>query len=114
MLDIDMEIRKGIMFIRLAGCLNSNTISKFNDDVERLLIDNGIRDIVLNLSNLKDIDGYGINTLLESYQVCKSNHGNTIICNINNLIKDKMHKSKLFNYIFEVDSEIDAMKLINI
>ena len=40
MLDIDMEIRKGIMFIRLAGCLNSNTISKFNDDVERLLIDN--------------------------------------------------------------------------
>lgn len=114
MLEIDMEIRKGIMFIRLAGCLNSKTISKFNDDVERLLIDNGIRDVVLNLSNLKDIDITGINTLLESYQVCKNNHGNTILCSINNLIKDKIHNSKLFNYIFEVDSEIDAMKLINI
>lgn len=114
MLEINMEIRKGIMFIRLDGCLNSNTIDKFNDDVERLLIDNGIRDVVLNLSNLKDIDIKGINTLLESYQVCKNNHGNTFICSINNLIKDKIYKSKLFNYIFEVDSEIDAIRLINV
>lgn len=114
MLDIDMEIRKGIMFIRLSGILNRDTIDKFNNDVERLLIDNGIRDVVLNLSNLKDIDLIGINSLLESYYVCKNNHGNTILCSINNLIKDKIYNSKLFNYIFEVDSEIDALKLINV
>ena len=33
MLDIDMEFHKGILFIRLSGCLIESTIEKFDLDV---------------------------------------------------------------------------------
>lgn len=42
MLDINIEFRKGIAFIRLAGILNKTTVGKMNDEVTDMIRDNGI------------------------------------------------------------------------
>ena len=49
MLDIDIENKKGILFVRLYGELSKKTISKWNYDVKDLMIDNGIRNVVFNI-----------------------------------------------------------------
>lgn len=49
MLDINYEIRKGILFIRLGGVLNKNTVSKLQNEVTDMIKDNGIRNVVFNL-----------------------------------------------------------------
>ena len=68
MLDINIEFRKGIAFIRLAGILNKTTVGKMNDEVTDMIRDNGIRNVVFNISEIDYIDVKGINTLLYNYE----------------------------------------------
>ena len=62
LLDINIEFFKGILFIRLNGVLNKNTVSKLKEEVNNLVEENGIRNTVFNVSGLDSIDCYGINT----------------------------------------------------
>ena len=75
MLDINIEFRKGIAFIRLAGILNKTTVGKMNDEVTDMIRDNGIRNVVFNISEIDYIDVKGINTLLYNYELCNQNKG---------------------------------------
>ena len=52
MLDINMECRKGILFIRLGGELTKETVGKLNTEVTELVKEAGIRNIVFNVENL--------------------------------------------------------------
>ena len=114
MLDINVEIRKGIMFVRINGELSKKTISKWNDDVKDLIIDNEIRNVVFNVTNLKTIDVKGINSLLYSYEVCKKNKGVSLLCGLNDSIKNKLKQFHILNYIKEVDSELSALSIIKV
>ena len=114
MLGIDIEIKKGIMFVRVNGELSKRTIDKWNDDVKDLIIDNGIRNVVLNVSNLKTIDAKGINSLLYSYELCNTNKGVSLLCGLNDSIKEKVKRSHLLKFMKEVDSEKAALSLIKI
>ena len=52
LLDINLEFCKGILFIRLKGVLNKNTVNKLKDEVNNLVKENGIRNLVFNISEL--------------------------------------------------------------
>ena len=41
----------------------------FFKEINPLILDNGIKNVVLNFSNLKSIDEYGINDLYNSYLI---------------------------------------------
>ena len=71
MLDINMECRKGILFIRLGGELTKETVGKLNTEVTELVKEAGIRNIVFNVENLISIDMKGISTLFYNYELCK-------------------------------------------
>ena len=43
LLDINLEFCKGILFIRLKGVLNKNTVDKLKEEVNNLVKENGIR-----------------------------------------------------------------------
>ena len=49
MLKVLMEFRKGILFIRLYGTLSKNTLDTFNKEVKEVIINSGIRYVVLNI-----------------------------------------------------------------
>lgn len=114
MLEIDIEMKKGIMFVRASGELSKRTIGKWNVDVKDLIVDNGIRNIVLNVENLTDIDAKGINSLLNSYELCHTNKGVSVLCGINDIVKEKIKKSHLLKFMKEVSSEREAISLIKI
>ena len=50
-----MEFRKGILFVRLSGSFNDDNIKTFNNEVKEVITEAGIKYVVLNLSNLKEI-----------------------------------------------------------
>lgn len=115
MLDINMEFHKGILFIRLSGFLNENTINKLNSEVTDFIKENGISNIVYNVSNLKQIDCYGINALLNSYEACKSNKGKSLLCGMNDaIVKHRIKNSRLLNYMYETSDELSAVNIINL
>ncbi len=114
MLTVGTEFRKGILFVRLRGHLNKDTIYKLNKKVTNLVKNNGIRNIVFNFTNLKSIDLKGINTIFYNYELCKNNKGRSLMCGNNDHIRNKIKKSRLVNYIYETTDELSAIKILNL
>ena len=105
MLKINMEFRKGVLFIRLKGSLTKNTVKSLNDYLIPVIIKQGIKYIVYNLSGLTVIDNYGKESLERGVEAAKLNHGEGLICNT---------KLNLNNKFKIVENELAALSLINI
>lgn len=114
MLNINLEFHRGILFIRLNGCLDETTVEKLESEVTTLIKESGIRNIVFNMSDLDSIDIFGIDSLMANYKICKLNNGNSLICGLNEFIKQKICSSKLLNYMHEINDELSALSYINL
>ncbi len=115
MLNINVEFRKGVLFIRLEGTLNYETVPNLNEEVLNVIKTNGIKYIVFNLENLYYIDIYGINAIMNHYNLVNSYNGKSLICGISNsTVKNKIKKSDILKYLNETTNELTALKLINI
>ena len=55
-----MEFRKGILFVRLYGILDITTIDTFKKEVKEVIIDSGIKYVVLNTYNLESVSSDGV------------------------------------------------------
>ena len=97
MLKTNMEFSKGILFIRLKGDLNKNTVKG--------IIDKDFKYIVLNIDNMYSIDSYSINYINKLYKKLESVSGKMIICDKFNISR------KLLKDIPKIDKEYDAFKL---
>lgn len=113
-MNINMEYRKGIIFLRPKGYLTKETYKKLENKINRIVDYGEFTNIVLNLSRLTRLDLKGISSLFYTYDVIKKYKGNIYICINNEKIKEKLKKHRLLNYIEEIDSELDAFKLIRI
>ena len=92
-----MEFRKGILFIRLKGDLNKDTIKG--------IIDKDFKYVVLNIDDMYSIDSYSIKYLNKIYRLYENNNKKFIIC-------DKFNVSrKLLRDIPKINREYDAFKL---
>jgi len=114
MLNVGTEFRKGILFVRLKGHLNKDTINKLNKKVTKIVKENGIRNIVFNFTNLKSIDIKGINTIFYNYELCRNNEGTSMFCGNNDNIRNKLKKSRLINYVYETKDELSAIRIMNL
>lgn len=114
MLNIGIEFRKGVLFVRLRGHLNKENIGKLNKRVTKVVKDNGIRKVVFNFSNLKSIDIKGINAIFYNYELVKKNEGRSLMCGNNDNIRKKLKKSRLINYVYETSNELTALKILNL
>ena len=109
MLDINFEFRRGVLFIRLNGSLVKGTIRDFDSLVTTLIRDNGIRNVVFNLSGLSKIDLKGISRLFYNYELCKKNRGISLLCCVDNVnIHERIKETRLFNYMTFVNDELCA------
>lgn len=113
MLDINFEFRKGILFIRLKGDLIKRNIQILDDEVTSLIKDNGIRNVVFNVSELDKIDLKGISRLFYNYELCKKNRGVSLLCCVNNRnILDKIKNTRLLKYMLQMNDELSAFDFI--
>ena len=114
MLEIDVEFKKGILFVRLSGILSKTTVGKLKDEVTSLVKDNGIRNLVFNITNLEMLDMKGINELLYNYELCKLNKGISMICGSNDLVRRRMKNSRILKYMYEISDEMSAVHILNL
>lgn len=113
MLDINFEFRRGVLFIRLRGILTKNTVKKLDEEVTTLIRDNGIRNVVFNVSELDKIDLRGISRLFYNYELCKKNRGVSLLCCVDNdNIHEKIKGTRLLKYMVDVNDELCAFNFI--
>lgn len=101
MLKINMEYRKGILFVRLKGNLNANTAPKFEEYTIPIIKDYGIKYVVYNLSELVSIDSRGENALIKGGDEAKINDGRVLI--VNNSINSNLEYDKISNELVALD-----------
>lgn len=112
LLEVNSECRKGIFFVRLNGILTKETVKILREEITNLVIDNEIRNIVFNLSELKKIDTKGISELYYNFELCKKNKGISLICGINDSIDKQIKNARIIKYINEINDELSAFNLI--
>lgn len=115
MLKIELEFRKGILFVRLNGKLNKYTKNKLDEEVLPVILKHGIVNLVINLDKLTSIDTYGINALININSVVYSLNGKLIVCSISNdEVKNKLNNKEYVSKFYEVSNELMALGVINI
>ena len=72
MLKVLMEFRKGVLFVRLYGSFD---ISTFKTKVKEVIINSGIRYVVLNINNLDDISKEGVKEIKNLRKIIKKIDG---------------------------------------
>lgn len=104
MLKINTEFRKGILFVRLSGKIDSETyLENINELVEIM----GIRYIVLNIENIKGINVNSINHIIDYNNQISKEKRCLLICDKN------VRRNKIFkNMIPNITCEIEAFSLI--
>ena len=106
MLDYDFIFKKGILFIRLKGNINKNTSRVLTDEIDPLILDNGIKEVVLNVANLNDIDSDGILAIYNCY-LKLNKESNVSLCEIPSYLRNKF--KFLLKYIKEREDEITIL-----
>ena len=112
MLEITKEFRKGILFVRLNGILNKDSVAYLNKEVTKLVADMEIHNVVFNLEELKAIDMDGVNAILYNYNLCKDNNGISLLCGVNKSIKNIVNHN-LCN-MFQIKDEMKAINMVEI
>lgn len=98
--------------MRLKGELTKNNYLLLREEVTNLVKDNQIRNIVFNLEDLTKIDIKGINELYYNFELSKKNKGFSLLCGINDKIKEQIKKARITNYMNEINNELSAFSLI--
>lgn len=75
MLKVLMEFRKGILFVRLFGVLDCTTINVFRSEVKEVIVESGIKYVVLNTSNLDGITKDGVKEIKSLKKIIKKTDG---------------------------------------
>lgn len=101
MLRINMEYRKGILFVRLKGNLNANTAPKFEEYALPIIKDYGIKYVVYNLSELHSLDSDGEKALIRGGEEAKVNDGKVLI--VNNRINSCLDYDNVSNELVALD-----------
>lgn len=115
MLEIALEFRKGILFVRLNGELSKKTIPILQSEVTETILQNGIQNVVFNMEQVKSIDMKGLSSLLYHYEICKNRKGSCYICNVSNeWIRMKLKKNRIFNYLHEMDNELTILHEVTV
>lgn len=105
MIKINMEYRKGILFIRLKGELTRFTYEKLMNYLIPMIREKGIKNIVLNLNSINLIDNYGKAAIKSIISETKYHSGKGLICNT---------KTRFDESIRVVKDELTAFNLLKV
>lgn len=106
MLNVDVDIVRGITFIRLEGDLTDKTFKDLDLEINNLLYNLEMHFYVINFVDVFDIENSVFNKiqnkLCEIFLCC----GDVVMCGVENVFKDRR--------LIYINSEIEAFKYFNI
>lgn len=110
---LNIEFRKGLLFIRLEGILSKDTSSILSECIHYFIKEGGVKYFVINLKDLDDIDEEGLNLLKEKNKDIILHNGNLIICISNNIAVEKIVKENL-KEVYQMRDELKAFELMKV
>ncbi len=115
MLNINMEFRKGILFVRLEGSLTATNINKFENEVIPIILSQEIKYVVINLDKLLTLDKSGVRSLIYLDEIVRNFNGKTTLCSLTSKeVKRQIHSYDLEKLFYETNNELTALGVMKI
>lgn len=107
---MDLEYNKGIFFIRLKGRFERKYCPKINNYVIPVIKKHHIKNCIVNLEKLTNIEECGIDAILRMKCTMKKNNGHIYLCHIPEELVLKFKRL----HIKCASSELAALKMIEV
>lgn len=105
-LQIDLEVKYGVLCIRLAGELDHHTADELREKVNAVMEEEMVHHILLNLGSLTFMDSSGLGVILGRYKKIAGLGGEMVVCSISPAVRRLFELSGMFKIIrFETDEE---------
>ena len=112
-MDIDIDYKKGILFIRIIGNFIRSNISKFEERIIPIILELTAKKVSINLSNIIMIDNYGLESFIKISNIVNRFNGKVAICDIND-VNNYIKSSDVFDYCFKSKNEESVVGVLNI
>ena len=114
MLDIKAEYKRGILFVRLYGILNSKTSIYLKDKIREIVFKGGIKYMLINCEKLFSIDSNGIDAINDSCKEIIDSGGKVFVCGFSEGIRLNIGNSKLKKNILKTTNELSVFNIVKI
>lgn len=111
MLEIDMEFKKGILIVRIKGRLDINTYHQLDKELNDIVVNNGIKYLLLNITNLDYLDEYGLKVIRNNYINIMKNKGKLLLCGTDKILD---YNININDTLYQIKKEEGAFQLIQI
>lgn len=113
-LAIELEVKRDVLCIRLAGELDHHTAEELRAKVTEVLETRSVHHIILNLENLTFMDSSGLGVILGRYKQIKTSGGEMVVCSISPAVKRLFDMSGLFKIIRLETDESHALEKLGV
>ncbi|RYM05073.1 anti-sigma F factor antagonist [Sporolactobacillus sp. THM7-7] len=105
-LEMDLEVKQGVLCIRLSGELDHHTADELREKVNALMEEEMVHHILLNLGELTFMDSSGLGVILGRYKKIAGLGGEMVVCSISPAVRRLFELSGMFKIIrLETDEE---------
>ncbi len=101
MLYMDLEYCRGVLFVRLDGCLTKKNTSRINNYLAPVIQKHQIKYLVYNLLSVSKVDESGIDAILRTKYEIKKNQGTVYLCEVPEHIKNQVKRLRVKQMISE-------------
>lgn len=98
-LKTDLEVKNGVLCIRLEGELDHHTADDLRAKVNVLMDEEMVQHILLNLGNLTFMDSSGLGVILGRYKKISGLGGEMVVCSISPAVRRLFELSGMFKII---------------
>ena len=105
-MDITTYVKKGILILNFSGVFDNNSYSKFNEEIDYLLYNQGMSFYAFNFKNVDKIEEDTLTKIQSKLIEIFLNCGQVIMCGLNKLYQEKIGKEKTRLYYVSDEREI--------
>lgn len=103
-LKISLEILNKALIVNFNGELDHHSAEAMRKEIDKAYFGNGLKNIVLNLKNLKFMDSSGIGLIMGRYKNVKNNGGKLYIINVSARVEKILKMSGILKIVQIYDS----------
>lgn len=105
-LKTELEVKYGVLCIRLEGELDHHTADELREKVNRVMDEQMVQHILLNLGNLTFMDSSGLGVILGRYKRISGLGGEMVVCSISPAVGRLFELSGMFKILrLETDED---------
>lgn len=84
---VEFEIIGKNLIVRFNGELDHHTSEEIRDEIDKIYIDKGLKNIILDVKALNFMDSSGIGLIMGRYKKVSSNNGKVYLLQVNKRLK---------------------------